>query len=61
LKLVKYQYINASIKIFSLEAYPIFRSFKKYLARLGLVAFAFFFFKGLAWIAVFYFGSQFFK
>ena len=51
---------------FSKEAYPIFRafnfhSFKKYFARLGVIAFAFFFLKGLVWIAVFYFGFQFFK
>jgi|TARA_B110000483_G_scaffold200279_1_gene240499 hypothetical protein len=44
-----------------MEAHPIFRSFKKYLARLGVVAFAFFFLKGLVWIVVFYFGFQFFK
>jgi len=44
-----------------MEAHPIFCSFKKYLARLGVVAFAFFFLKGLVWIVVFYFGFQFFK
>jgi hypothetical protein len=45
----------------SLEALSIFHSFKKYLAGLGVVAFAFFFLKGLVWIAVFYFGFQVFK
>ena len=31
-----------------------------YLKRMGLAAFLFFFLKGLAWLAVFYFGFQFF-
>lgn len=31
-----------------------------YLKRMGLAAFLFFFLKGLAWLAMFYFGFQFF-
>ena len=31
-----------------------------YLKRMGLAAFLFFFLKGLAWLAVFYFGFQIF-
>ena len=33
---------------------------KTYIKRMGLAAFLFFFLKGLAWIAVFYFGWQMF-
>jgi len=32
-----------------------------YLKRMGLAAFLFFFLKGLAWLAVFYFGVQIFS
>jgi len=32
--------------------------FKKWIKGLGLVAFTFFLVKGIAWIAVFYFGYQ---
>jgi hypothetical protein len=34
--------------------------FKGWLKRLGFLGFMFFFFKGLAWIAVFYFGVKLF-
>ena len=34
---------------------------KTYLKRMGLATFLFFFLKGLAWLAVFYFGVQIFS
>ena len=34
--------------------------FKEWVKRLGIIGFMFFFLKGLAWIAVFYFGVKLF-
>lgn len=33
--------------------------FRRWFKRMGLAAFLFFFLKGLAWLAVFYFGADF--